>query len=67
MGKKLNYNELEAKVKELEQIISSREDEYHAQKYLAIARVMFIALDTKGNITLINKYALDILGYQKQD
>jgi len=67
MGKKLNYNELEAKVKELEQIISSREDEYHAQKYLAIARVMFIVLDTKGNITLINKYALDILGYQKQE
>ncbi len=67
MGKKLNYKELEAKVKKLEQIISNREDEHHAKKYLDIAGVMFIALDPKGNITLINKYALEILGYQKQE
>jgi PAS domain S-box-containing protein len=38
-----------------------------AQLYLDIADVMMLALDNKGNITLINKKGCDILGYQEQE
>lgn len=38
-----------------------------AEKYLNMAGVMITALDTKGNVTLINKKGCDILGYDKAD
>ena len=34
-----------------------------AQKYLDIAGVMMVALNREGNITLVNRRGLDILGY----
>ncbi|MBU1696404.1 MAG: PAS domain S-box protein, partial [Proteobacteria bacterium] len=33
----------------------------------SIARVMFVALDKEGNITLINECGLETLGYQKEE
>ncbi len=45
----------------------SLECENIAQKYLSVARVFFVALDTKGNITLINEYGLEILGYKEDE
>ncbi len=45
----------------------SNEREYHVQKYLDLTRVLFVALDPKGNITFINEYGLKTLGYQKEE
>lgn len=38
-----------------------------AQQYLDIAGVAFIALNTGGEITLINKKGLEILGYREEE
>ncbi|MCD4671877.1 MAG: PAS domain S-box protein [Anaerolineaceae bacterium] len=38
-----------------------------AQKYLDIARVAFLVLNKKGEITLINPKGLDILGYERDE
>ncbi|MCD4676744.1 MAG: PAS domain S-box protein [Desulfobacula sp.] len=67
MEKKLSYKALERRVKDLEHKVSNQDSEYRAQKYLSIARVLFVALDTKGKITLINEYGLETLGYQKEE
>jgi PAS domain S-box-containing protein len=40
-----------------------RESEKRARQYLDIAGVAFVALDDEGNITLLNKRGLEILGY----
>ena len=40
-----------------------RKERDRAQSYLDIAGVMIVALDTRGNILLINKKGCDILGY----
>jgi len=37
-----------------------------ARQYLDIAGVAFVALDNEGNIALINRRGLEILGYQQQ-
>ncbi len=42
-----------------------QESEEKARQYLDIAGVAFVALDNEGNITLINKRGLEILGYQR--
>ena len=42
---------------------SLRESEKKARQYLDIAGFAFVALDNEGNITLINKRGLKILGY----
>lgn len=38
-----------------------------AQQYLSIARVMIVALDHRGRITLINKMGCEVLGYAEED
>jgi two-component system, sensor histidine kinase and response regulator len=67
MEKKLSYDALERKVEELEQKISHHNSEVQAQKYISIARVMVVALDTQGNITLVNEFGLETLGYRNQE
>ncbi|MBC2704852.1 PAS domain-containing hybrid sensor histidine kinase/response regulator [Desulfobacula sp.] len=67
MKKKLSYEALERRVKELEQQVFRHSSDYQARKYLSIARVLFVALDKEGNITLINEYGLEILGYQREE
>ncbi|MFQ5640774.1 MAG: PAS domain S-box protein [bacterium] len=37
------------------------------QKFLDLAGVMFVALNTKGEITLINKKGCEILGYEESE
>ncbi len=44
-----------------------REREKRARQYLDIAGTAFVALDNEGNITLINKRGLEILGYQGEE
>ena len=41
-----------------------RREKHRAQKYLDIAGVIFVALNKKGEITLINKKGNQLLGYQ---
>jgi two-component system, sensor histidine kinase and response regulator len=67
MEKKLSYQALERRIKNLEQKVSEQKSGAQEQQYLSIARVLFVALDTKGNITLINEYGLETLGYQKEE
>lgn len=38
-----------------------------SQKYLDIAEVMFVALDKKQNVTLVNKKTCEILGYKEKE
>lgn len=38
-----------------------------AQQYLNIARVIIVALDLKGRVTLINKMGCDVLGYEEDE
>ncbi|MFX0140540.1 MAG: GAF domain-containing protein, partial [Candidatus Hodarchaeota archaeon] len=42
-------------------------EQIKAQKYLDIARVIIIALNSKGEITLINQKGCEILGYEEQE
>ena len=38
-----------------------------AQQYLDLAGVMFVAINTKGEVTLINKKGCEILGYSEEE
>ncbi len=38
-----------------------------ASNYLELANVMFIALDTKGTVTLANRKACEVLGWKEED
>ncbi|MFC2138690.1 PAS domain S-box protein, partial [Bacteroidota bacterium] len=43
------------------------QEENTTQKYLDIAGVMFIIINKKGNITLINRRGSEILGYKQEE
>ena len=47
--------------------VALRQERDRAQKYLDIAGVMFVALDDKGGVTLINQKGADILGYEQEE
>jgi len=51
--------------KQVEQRINEEKDK--AQLYLDIAEVMMVALDGDGNITLANKKASEVLGYNQDE
>ncbi|MBI4848750.1 MAG: PAS domain S-box protein [Nitrospirae bacterium] len=53
------------KLKELADTLKEERD--RAQDYLDVAGVMLAALDTNGNVTLINKKGCDILGYAEHE
>lgn len=44
-----------------------KEAKNKAQKYLDVAGVMIVALDSEGRITLINKKGLEMLGYEEHE
>ncbi len=44
-----------------------KENKYKTQKYLDIVNVLIVVLDTKGNITMINKEGENILGYKENE
>ncbi len=43
------------------------QSEQKAEQYLDIAGVIILALDMDGNITLINKRGLEVLGYRREE
>ncbi len=51
--------------KQAERALRAARDQ--AQQYLDIARVMFVALDGNGNITLVNRCSCELLGYCEED
>jgi PAS domain S-box-containing protein len=44
-----------------------RKERNRAQRYLDIAGVILVALNTEGNVTLINKKGCEILGYEEEE
>ena len=44
-----------------------REERDKAQQYLSVARVIIVALNHKGEITLINKRGCEVLGYEEKE
>ncbi|RJQ52587.1 MAG: PAS domain S-box protein [Nitrospiraceae bacterium] len=51
-------------VKTQERLVDERD---RAQNYLDVAGVMLLALNTKGNVTLINRKGCEILGYGEHE
>lgn len=51
--------------KQVEEALRAERD--RAQKYLDVAGVMFVALNTAGEVTLINKRGCEILGYEPDE
>ncbi|UCG58135.1 MAG: PAS domain S-box protein [Phycisphaerales bacterium] len=44
-----------------------REERDKAQQYLSVARVVIVALDLEGRVTLINKMGCEVLGYKEEE
>jgi len=44
-----------------------QEERDRAQKYLDIVGVMIVAIDTKGEVTLINQRGCELLGYEEEE
>ncbi|MHC4323441.1 MAG: two-component system sensor histidine kinase NtrB [Planctomycetota bacterium] len=44
-----------------------REERDKAQKYLNVARVIIVALNEKGEVTLLNKRGSEVLGYKEEE
>ena len=44
-----------------------RREKEKAQKYLDVAGVIFVVLDSNGRISLINKKGCEVLGYQAEE
>ncbi|MCK5238665.1 MAG: PAS domain S-box protein [Candidatus Thorarchaeota archaeon] len=51
--------------KRAEQALQDERD--RAQVYLDVAAVILVALDSEGNITLINQKGLELLGYEEEE
>ena len=75
MSEKPTYKELENRIQQLERVEykyirieeALRQEKNRAQKFLDIAGVMFVAIDAKGEVTLINKKGSMVLGYERKD
>jgi PAS domain S-box-containing protein len=69
------YEELEHRVRDLEKQAEERErfeekerlEKERAQKYLDIAGVAIVAINARGEVTLINKKGCEILGYREEE
>lgn len=74
-AQKTVYEEPEQRVKQLESEAATRkqaesalqEERDRAQKYLDIAGVIIVAIDSKGKVTLINKRGCEVLGYEEDE
>ncbi len=44
-----------------------REERDKAQQYLSVARVIIVALNLEGQVTLINKMGSEVLGYKEEE
>ena len=69
------YEELEQKVRDLEKQAEERRlleekerlEKERAQRYLDIALVAIVALNARGEVTLINKKGCEMLGYREEE
>jgi two-component system cell cycle sensor histidine kinase/response regulator CckA len=69
------YEQLQLKVKRLEDVVGQlkltervlQQERRRAQKYLDLAAVMFVAIDTRGEVTLVNRKACEVLGYEQTE
>jgi PAS domain-containing protein len=69
-----SYRELEQRIRELEAQAEERKsfeekercEKETAQEYLDIAGVAIVAMNARGEVTLINKKGCDILGYPEE-
>ncbi len=60
--------ELQSEIAERKQAENAlREERDKAQTYPDIAGVMFVAINTKGEVTLINRKGCEILGYEEEE
>ncbi len=67
-GQVISYQSFGEDITESKQTAQAlREEQEKAQKYLDIAEVIMLALNKKGEITLINKKGSQILGYEKDE
>ncbi len=57
--------ELETRLEE-EPLKALEEERDRAQRYLDVARVMLVGLDTDGRVTLANRMACEVLGYDHE-
>jgi len=72
MSNKLTYEELERKVERLEKEVDDRkrterelqEERDRAQRYLEIAGVILVVLNSDQTVQLINRKGCDVLGYE---
>jgi PAS domain S-box-containing protein len=72
---KATYEELEQMVRDLQKQAEELErfkekervEKERAQRYLDIARVAIVALNDRGEVTLINKKGCEILGYGEEE
>jgi len=70
-----SYRELELRIRELEAQAEDRKsfeekercEKETAQEYLDIAGVAIVAMDARGEVTLINRKGCDILGYPESE
>jgi PAS domain S-box-containing protein len=72
MSNKLTYEELERKIERLEKEVDDRkqterelqEERDRAQRYLEIAGVILVVLNSDQTVQLINRKGCDVLGYE---
>jgi len=67
MAERVEKNQLMLEAQVQERTVALVRQRDTAQRYLDIARVMLIALDQRGYITLVNRKAEEVLGYTEQD
>jgi PAS domain S-box-containing protein len=76
MTERPTYEELEKRIQRLENMDITprkqveealRQERNLAQKLLDIAGVMFVAIDAKGEVTLVNQKGRAVLGYEQNE
>jgi len=67
-GELLGYRGIDKDITERKQAeLALRQERDKAQMYLDIAGVIFVALNKRGEVTLINKKGCEILGYAQEE
>ena len=63
-GAVLTFRDISERKRAEEAVIKERDT---AQRYLDLAPVMFVSIDTEGKVILINKKGCEVLGYDEED
>jgi two-component system cell cycle sensor histidine kinase/response regulator CckA len=70
-----DYEQLQLELKRLEEVVGQlkltekvlQQERRRAQKYLDLAGVMFVAVNTRGEVTLVNRKTCEVLGYEQTE